>query len=146
MKAGTFLHSTRLLNDSIFENTIIFLTEYNDKGAMGFVVNKPFPRAFNELDEFKHSKPFPLWDGGPVDQEHLFFLHQRPDLITGGEKITGNIYAGGDFKEAVRLINNGTLTEKDIKLFIGYCGWDHQDLEGEIEEGSWELPGTGKIF
>ncbi len=82
MHAGIFLKSTSQLDDTFFEKTQVFITEYNEKGAIGFVVNRPFSRTFNELEEFKHSKPIPLYDGGPVDQEHLFYTpaprpHQR---------------------------------------------------------------------
>lgn len=139
MQNGTILHSTSLLNDSIFEDVTILITERNEKGAMGFVINKLFDRKLNELEEFKHGTPFPLHDGGPVDREHLFFIHQRPDLIEGGTLVSNNIYFGGDFKTAVKLINYRTISEKDIKIFIGYCGWDANELEEEIAEGSWEV-------
>lgn len=146
MKVGEFLHASPLLNESIFEEVIIFITEHNEKGAMGFVVNKPFSRGLTELEEFKNGQPFPLFEGGPVDQEHLFFVHQRPDLISGGTQIHNDVYYGGDFTTAVAHINKGTLTGKDIKIFIGYCGWDNTELEAEIEEGSWTLTDTGEIF
>jgi putative transcriptional regulator len=139
MQTGTILNSTPLLNDTIFEDTTILITEYNEKGAMGFVINKQFDRKLNELEEFKHSISFPLNDGGPVDRGHLFFIHQRPDLIKEGVLIHKNIYLGGDFKTAVQLINDRTITQKDIKIFIGYCGWDVSELEEEIAEGSWEI-------
>jgi putative transcriptional regulator len=35
-------------------------------------------------------------DGGPVDREHLFVLHKRPDLIDGGGQITNDFYIGGN--------------------------------------------------
>lgn len=146
MYAGIFLNSTELLDETFFEKTQVFIAEHNEKGATGFVVNMPFPQRFNELEEFKHSMPFPLYDGGPVDQEHLYFMHQRPDLIKGGTPVAGNICFGGDFKEAVRLINNKTINENDIKLFIGYCGWNEQELEEEIEEGSWLPSKEGRLF
>ncbi|MBO9730232.1 MAG: YqgE/AlgH family protein [Chitinophaga sp.] len=146
INAGIYIGSTSLLDDTVFEETVILITEYNEKGAMGFVVNKLFPRTFNELQEFSHSKPFPLYEGGPVDQEHLFFVHRRPGLITGGALIAGNIYLGGDFKAAVKHINNGILTEEDIRLFIGYCGWDFGELEAEIAEGSWQVLEEAKLF
>lgn len=146
MQAGIFLNSTTLLDETFFEKTEIFITEHNEKGAMGFVVNVPFPRKFNELEEFRHSVPFPLYDGGPVDREHLYFVHRRPDLIKDGTRVTGDICVGGDFKEAVRLINNKTISEKDIKLFIGYCGWDNKELETEIAEGSWTVANQGNLF
>jgi putative transcriptional regulator len=139
MRAGIFIRSTSLLDDSFFEQSVLFIAEYNDKGAMGFVINKAFPRTFNELEEFKHSIPFPLYEGGPVDQEHLYFMHQRPDLIEGGVLVDNGIYLGGDFKAAVTHLNNRTITATDIRLFIGYCGWDSGELEAEIAEGSWNV-------
>jgi putative transcriptional regulator len=146
MKPGLFLKSTSLLNDTLFENVVVFITEYNEKGAMGFVVNQKFPRKLNELEEFKTVKPFPIHLGGPVDQEHLYFIHQRPDLIEGGEAVTATIYLGGDFKSVVRHINDHTLTEKDLRIFLGYCGWDYRELDEEIAEGSWEVLEMGDLF
>ena len=72
-------------------------------------------------------------------EEQLFFLHRRPDIIAGSELISEGIYWGGDFQEAVRAYNNNSLDLSDIKVFVGYCGWEAGDLEGEVEEGSWRL-------
>jgi putative transcriptional regulator len=146
MKPGLFIKSTSLLKDTSFENAIVFITEYNEKGAMGFVVNQKFARPLNELEEFRNSKAFPIYIGGPVDQEHLYFIHQRPDLIEGGQPVTDTIFLGGDFKSAVKNIDNQTLTEKDCRIFLGYCGWDYRELDDEITEGSWEVLETGNVF
>lgn len=146
MHAGIFLNSTSQLDDTFFEKTQVFITEHNEKGAIGFVINVPFPHRFNELEEFKDSMPLPMYDGGPVDREHLYFIHRRPDLIKGGKVIADTICVGGDFQEALRLVHNKTISENDIRLFIGYCGWDDQDLEAEIAEGSWELQQEGNLF
>lgn len=104
---------------------------------MGFVINKLFDRRLNALVEFRQSKPFPIYDGGPVDREHLFFIHQRPDLIKGGVILFDNIYFGGSFQQAVQCINDGRIATNDIKIFLGYCGWHHTEIEAEIAEGSW---------
>ncbi|HMG82990.1 MAG TPA: YqgE/AlgH family protein [Ferruginibacter sp.] len=141
--AGTILISMPSLDDSVFEKTVIFITEHNEKGAMGFVINKLFPRALNELEEFKHSTNFPLYEGGPVEMDHLYFVHRRPDLIEGGVVIADSIYLGGNFQQAVTHLTNKTIAEKDIKIFIGYCGWDQHQLEDEIEEGSWLVDTAG---
>ena len=139
ISAGKILISSPSSDDVLFDKSVIFITEYNEKGAMGFVLNKIFPRVFNELLEFKRSKSFTLYDGGPVENEKLYFLHRRPGKIEEGLVIIDNIYLGGNFEQAVGGINDGSLAETDIKLFIGYCGWDLGQLEEEMEEGSWLL-------
>lgn len=137
ISSGSFIISTPALQDSIFENTIIFIAAYNRQGSLGFVINHIFPRTLNELVEFKHSKAVPLFDGGPVEKEGLFFLHRRADIIEDGKLVTDSVYIGGNFKQAVSCINNNTIQPNNIKLFIGYCGWDAGELEAEIAEGSW---------
>lgn len=139
VSAGTFIKSTSLLDSSEFEEARIFITEHNARGTTGFVVNKLFPRLLNELEEFKKSPGFPLYEGGPVDKEHLFFIHKRPDLIKGGTTVANGIFLGGDFKEALDCINNKAIGGGDIKIFVGYCGWDYAQLEEEVEEGSWVI-------
>ena len=146
MTTGIFIQSTTLLDGDYFEKAIIFITESNEKGVVGYVVNRLFSRRFNELEEFKHSKPFRLFEGGPVDTGHLFFIHRRPDIITGGKLVINNINVGGDFKQAVQCINNGSITARDIKLLIGYCGWDKGELEAEIKEGSWIMLDDAALF
>jgi len=139
IKAGIYLKSTAVLNDSFFEDTSILIVDHNEKGSTGFVTNKPFGKSLHELIEFNQAKPFPLMDGGPVDRDHIFLLHKRPDLIDGGEQINAGLYLGGNMDQAIEAINNGDLNPKDIQLFIGYCGWDAGELEAELEEGSWIL-------
>jgi putative transcriptional regulator len=136
---GKILFSTTHNNDIHFQQSIILIAEHNADGAIGFVVNKIFERGLNELAEFSNSPAFPLYVGGPVSKEHLYFIHRRNDIIHGGTLIEKDIYYGGDFKQAIALINNHKLNTNDIKIFIGYCGWDKDEIETEIKEGSWEL-------
>jgi putative transcriptional regulator len=137
LKAGISIKSTALLNGSFFEETSILIVEHDEAGTTGFVTNKPFGKSLNDLIEFNHAKPFPLMDGGPVDRAHLFVLHKRPDLIEGGKQVTNGLYLGGNMEQVIDAINNGSATQEDIQLFIGYCGWDVGELEAELEEGSW---------
>ncbi|HEX2534006.1 MAG TPA: YqgE/AlgH family protein [Chitinophagaceae bacterium] len=139
LQAGVFLNSTPALDDTDFSGAVIFISEYNERGAVGYVVNRPFGRSLNELEEFKHDTPLPLYDGGPVDREHLFFLHRRPDLIAGGAGAGNGLYSGGDFRGALAALRKGQLPAGDLKVFIGYCGWDGGELEAEIAEGSWTV-------
>jgi putative transcriptional regulator len=139
LKAGLFIKSNADLNGSFFEHTTILIVEHDEAGSVGFVTNKPFGKSLHELIEFNHSKPFPLMDGGPVDRDHLFVLHKRPDLIDGGEQIPNGLYLGGNMEQVIQAINTGNTNPQEIQLFIGYCGWDEGELETELEEGSWTV-------
>lgn len=139
LPAGTLLLSTSRDEADIFERAVVLLVEANENGYTGFMINKEMSRKLNELLEFRNSSPFLLYDGGPVDKEHLFFVHQRSDLISGGALIADNFFLGGDFTQAVQCINKRLLREKDIKIFIGYCGWAPQQLEEEIIRGEWKI-------
>jgi putative transcriptional regulator len=137
LKAGTSIKSTAALIGSFFEHTTILIVEHDEAGTIGFVTNKPFEKSVHELIEFSHAKPFPLMDGGPVDRDHLFVLHKRPDLIDGGKQIPNGLYLGGNMEQVIEAINTGGGNPQEIQLFIGYCGWDEGELEAELEEGSW---------
>lgn len=137
IKPGTILISAPLLEDPYFDKAVIYLAEINPYGALGFVINNLYPRVLNELVEFKQSKAFPLYEGGPVKTESIFLIHRRPDLIEAGSCITEPVYLGGNIQQAVQHINDGSISEKEIKLFLGYCGWDYGELEDEVAEGSW---------
>jgi putative transcriptional regulator len=137
LKVGVYIKSTAALNGSYFEHTTIHILEHNDNGSLGFVANKSFGKSLHELIEFSHANPFPLMDGGPVDRDHLFVLHKRPDLIDGGEQVSNGLYLGGNMEQVIEAINSGASNNQEIQIFVGYCGWDAGELEAEVEEGSW---------
>ena len=137
LKARFCIKSTPALNGSFFEHSTILIVQHNEEGSLGFVTNKPFGKSLHELIEFNHSKPFPLMDGGPVDREHIFVLHQRPDLIEGGEQACDGFYLGGNMEQVIEAINTEIIAKDELQIFIGYCGWDKGELEAEVEEKSW---------
>jgi putative transcriptional regulator len=137
LKAGIYIKSTTALNGSYFEHTTILIVEHNEEGSLGFVTNKSFGKSLHELIEFSQTNPFALMDGGPVDREHLFVLHKRPDLIEGGQQIHNGLYLGGNMDQVIEAINTAASNQQEIQIYIGYCGWDPGELEAELEEGSW---------
>lgn len=139
IKPGTLLISNPTLEDENFQEAVVLIASSDSNGYTGFVINQLFPGTLNQLQAFKHCKNFPFYDGGPVEREGIFFIHQRPDLIEGGVLIFDTIYLGGNFNQVIELINHDKICQKDLILFIGYCGWDEDQLEEEIKEGSWLL-------
>ena len=46
---------------------------------------------------------------------------------------------GGDFELTKDLINKGLVKKKNIRFFLGYTGWDSEQLETEMLSNSWIL-------
>jgi putative transcriptional regulator len=80
---------------------------------------------------------FKIYNGGPVEQENVYFIHNSPDLIPNSIKIDKNMYWGGDFETLTNLLNNKTLKDTDIRFFLGYSGWSVDQLKEELDESSW---------
>ena len=137
--AGKFLKSTGSLDGSIFENSTILIAEVNSQGAIGFMINRPLGRFLHELVEFKDSPIIPLYEGGPVASDHIFLLHRCSDLIRESRPIAGDLFWGGKMEDAVTGINSGRIHPGNMKILVGYCGWDAGELESEIAESSWNF-------
>ncbi len=145
VQAGQILLSLSSAADDYFYGALVYLVEYNQEGALGFLFNRLFPRLLNELVEFAHLPSFPLYEGGPIDEAHLYFIHRRPDVITEGNEVANGIYYGGNFAQVISGIEKKTITPADVRIFIGYCGWHRGDLEEEISKNEWELK-EGNLF
>lgn len=137
IQPGTLLQSSEQMDDPIFSETRLLIVRADKNGCIGFILNRPFPRSLHELVEFSYVRPWPLWYGGPVAAEELFFVHRCPQFAAGAEAICEGIYLGGDFELAIKELNQHLLSEKDLRLFIGYAGWDSGELEEEITQGYW---------
>ena len=125
-----------IIGDLSFTRAVILLVEYDKGGTIGFILNKPILYDLNTFVP-EINVPFPIFQGGPVEQDRLYFIHKRPDLIPNAKKVNGGFYWGGSFSNVTDKINSGELTPNDIKFFLGYTGWDANQLEQEISNKTW---------
>ena len=118
-KGKLLIAEPSLTGDVSFNRSVVLLAEHNDEGSVGFILNKPLNYSMNDLvDEIE--VPFPVFNGGPVEQDNLYFIHKVPDLIPNSVEISDGIYWGGDFEITVMLVNSGKISQKDIRFFLGY--------------------------
>ena len=137
LSAGTLLISDPFLKDPNFLRTVVLVCEHQDTGSFGFILNKLFKSNLGDLlPELSHCR-FPVFYGGPVQKDNLFFLHRKPELLIGGEHLMENTYWGGDLEVVIDLLYHNLLTTEDIRFFIGYSGWGEGQLENELDQKSW---------
>nr|WP_315199431.1 YqgE/AlgH family protein [uncultured Flavobacterium sp.] len=125
-----------IIGDLSFNRSVILLADHNQDGSVGFIMNKPLKYTINDLiPEINAS--FKIFNGGPVEQDNLYFIHNIPDLIPNSIEISNGIYWGGDFDSTKDLINNGKIKKENIRFFLGYTGWEENQLENEMKANSW---------
>lgn len=125
-----------IIGDLSFNRSVILLADHNDDGSVGFILNKPLKYTINDLVPDVESN-FKIYNGGPVEQDNLYFIHNIPELITNSIEISSGIYWGGDFERTKTLINEGKIKKENIRFFLGYSGWAAGQLEGELQSNSW---------
>ena len=124
------------LGDVSFNRSVVLLAEHNDEGSIGFILNKPLNYTINDLlPEIEAS--FKIYNGGPVEQDNLYFIHNIPEIIPNSVEISNGIYWGGDFETTKHLINTGEINKNNIRFFLGYSGWSVNQLEMEMQENAW---------
>jgi putative transcriptional regulator len=125
-----------IIGDLSFNRSVILLADHNKEGSVGFIINKPLKYTINDLiPEIKAN--FKIYNGGPVEQDNLYFIHNIPELISNSVEISNGIYWGGDFESTKELINSGKISKDNVRFFLGYTGWDENQLEKEMDNNSW---------
>ncbi len=137
IKAGHLLIADPFLKDPNFMRSVVLLCDYQTDGAVGFVINRKFDKTIGELVSTLEACDFPVYYGGPVQPDTVHFLHRCPELISNGLNIGNGIYWGGDFEKVTELVNNDGIEQSMIRFYLGYSGWDEEQLEGEITEKTW---------
>ncbi|MCR9181848.1 MAG: YqgE/AlgH family protein [Flavobacteriaceae bacterium] len=125
-----------IIGDVSFNRSVVLIAEENESGFIGFILNKPLEYTINDLIPSINSQ-IVVYNGGPVEQDNMYFIHKVPDLIPNSIEIANGIYWGGDFETVSDLIENKMIQEKDIRFFLGYSGWDANQLEDELALNSW---------
>jgi len=136
-KKGVLLIGEPFMADPNFRKSLVLLCEHELEGSVGFVINKPMNLLCSELVPDILDYDFPLFYGGPVEENSLHFIHRLGNLIEDSIEICDGIYWGGDIEQVNSLLKDQKATENDFKFFIGYSGWGPGQLEIEMEHKAW---------
>ncbi|MEW4924119.1 YqgE/AlgH family protein [Algibacter sp. 2305UL17-15] len=135
-KGDLLIAEPAIIGDVSFNRSIVLLADHSEEGSIGFILNKPLDYTISDLiPEVEAS--FKVYNGGPVEQDNLYFIHKVPQLIPNSIEISLGIYWGGDFNKVAELITANTIDENDIRFFLGYSGWDMHQLQNELNANSW---------
>lgn len=137
-KQGDILISEPLMNDFHFGRSVVLLVDHSEAdGTFGVIVNKQLDVSVNQLVDDFPDFDAPIYLGGPVAEDQIFFMHTLGNLIPDACKIMEGLYWGGDNKTLDTLIATGIANEDNVRFFLGYSGWESGQLVGELVRNSW---------
>lgn len=135
--AGRLLISEPFLKDPNFKRSVILMADHGTEGTFGFILNQPSALLLKDLVPEMAEADYPIFIGGPVEYDTIHFIHRCYDKLNSGEEIAKGIYWGGNFEALKILVNNNSITQDEVKFFIGYSGWSASQLDEEIKENTW---------
>ena len=143
---GKLLIASPALVDPNFARSVVLMTEHNDEGAMGIVLNRPADAAARELlpvlQEIAGEDP--LFIGGPVQPQAVVLLAEFSDPTAAAWLVVADVglaAADTDIEQLTPAVRRG-------RFYAGYSGWGPGQLEAEIELDSWivEPPMPTELF
>lgn len=134
---GKILISEPFLKEYPFSRSVTLLVNHSADGSMGLVLNMPIAVTLNDImAELQEIDEIPLFRGGPIGEDILFFVHSIKDL-PGAVPIIDNLYLNGDFEILKQKLIDKKVDPNNMKFFLGYSGWGANQLHHELEADSW---------
>lgn len=148
---GKLLVANRDLGDPNFARTVVLLIDYNDQGAMGVIINRATRVKLSDLlprIESLQGRPDPIYEGGPVERAEILMLVRSPKEPEDSTLLFDNVYLSISADLLKRLAGQPPQDDISFRVFSGYAGWGPEQLDTEVEMGSWHiLPATtGAVF
>ena len=137
--AGSLLVAAPVLGDSCFSHALVCVIEHSaDVGTMGLVTNKESGYMLDELvRDIDTFCDIPVFIGGPVHNDQLYYLHTLGGAIPGSLEIADGLYIGGDFEAVKSYVAGGCQVEGRMRFFVGYSGWTSGQLRQELDNHDW---------
>lgn len=131
------------MSDPNFAQSITYVCEHNEEGAMGIMINRPMDLSVGDILEHLNIEGFdskyndvPVMCGGPVQTERGFVLH-RCDPLRWDSSLTVEdqicLTSSRDILMAIAH-NEGP---KESLIALGYAGWSAGQLDTEMAQNAW---------
>ena len=146
-RQGSLLIAAPFLRDYQFSRTVILMVEHNEEGSMGIILNKNFNNlmTLNEVvPELASLPPIPLYKGGPVGRDTLFYLHTL-SYLKDALPLGNGLYLNGDFNQMQQYILSGAPTQGVARFFMGYAGWQKGQLKQEMMQNTWIVNNESQV-
>ena len=137
-----FLIAMPSISGGIFANSLTYICEHNEHGAMGIVINHPLDLCLNEMLEhleisdirYPHNEP--ILAGGPVHMDRGFVLHRATNQCWDSSLQVSDQICLTTSQDILTAIAHDEGPRESI-VALGYAGWGAGQLEGELADNAW---------
>jgi len=134
---GQLLVASPGLFDPNFRRTVVLVTEHNEDGAAGLVLNRPADAEVSEvvpqLESLVDDGDL-IYVGGPVQPNGVLVLGEFLDPEDAAVPLFGSL--GFPSLETPEEVVPQTTRRR---IFAGYAGWGSGQLEDELAREDWIL-------
>ena len=146
-----FIIAMPSLDDGNFSQSVTYICEHDENGALGITINRPSEISLSEiLSQLQISPNSDILDqtvlnGGPVQIDRGFILHTPTGHWDSSLTVTEHI-AVTTSQDIMQAIADNKGPEKAI-VALGYAGWGPGQLEYELSENALaKLSGHRRYF
>lgn len=134
LRAGRILVATPELVDPNFNQTLVWLAELSEEGALGFILNRPMDKTLGEVAGgpglTAKLREVPLGFGGPVRPDQLA-------LVVFVAEADGLVCRWGLPPEQLDVYQADPAAR--VRAYLGYAGWGEGQLDEEWRGGAWKV-------
>lgn len=136
-----FLMAMPDIDDFFFKDSVIYICEHNEDGALGVVINKPSPVGMDLIFTASNRHvPLRFLDenvmmGGPVQMDRGYVVH-RPIGNWQQSLLVADEIALTSSRDIIENLSKPEVIEKAL-VSIGYSSWKKGQLEREVADNIW---------
>jgi len=147
-----FLIAMPSLEDGNFSQSVTYICEHDENGALGITINRQSEISLGEILSQLHIKPGceevleqNILNGGPVQVDRGFILHSPIGQWESSLNVTDKI-AVTTSQDIMQAIANNE-GPRNFLIALGYAGWGPGQLEYEMSQNAWlSCPATEEIL
>jgi putative transcriptional regulator len=137
-----FLIAMPSLVEANFAQTVTFIWEHNEDGALGIVINRPLRMRLADVFEQLQMPTAsgvtghqPVMQGGPVQTDRGFVVHHVGGTWEHTKQISSRIQITTS-PDILSAMAQGAGPSTAL-VALGYAGWGPGQLESEIAQNAW---------
>lgn len=131
---GNVMIASPKMQDKIFRQSVVYISDHTIDGAVGFILNKPYL-----IERPKKISDFPgavFWGGPLKDRDAVYIFYFKG----AGAPL---VRALEDWQRQDAGILSKAASEPDkYRVIIGFCGWQALQLDLERLKKGWVVDGV----